>query len=112
MTQWVSMPVGGGDAILFETDADAGVSRAARGNQPVGRGPSIEQASESVQEALQRIRPAAEAVLAEFRAMEQRPSKISLQFGIKVTGEANLAIAKTAGEANFTVSMEWTAPSS
>ncbi|MYW90904.1 hypothetical protein G3I59_09885 [Amycolatopsis rubida] len=105
MTQGVSMPVDGGDAILFETDPAAG------GKQPVGGGASIEQASESVQEALQRVRPAAEAVLAEFRAMEWQPSKVSPQFGIRVTGEANLASAKTAGEANFTVSMEWTAPS-
>jgi hypothetical protein len=30
-----------------------------------------------------------------------------LQFGIKVTGEAQLVIAKAASEANFQVSMEW-----
>src|SRR3954468_19003582 len=102
MAQWIRMPVDGDEEILIEVGTDG------TGNQRVGRGTSVEQASETLRQSLHRLRPAAEAVLDEFRAMRQRPSKITVQFGIKVTGEANLIIAKTAGEANFTVSMEWT----
>ena len=100
----ISMPLEGGGEILIEAADEQ------RGNQRVGRRDGITEATETVQAAMSRIRPAAEAVLDELRAMEQQPSKISLQFGIKVTGEANLAVAKTAGEANFTVNVEWNAP--
>ncbi|GAA2781049.1 CU044_2847 family protein [Saccharopolyspora taberi] len=100
----VSMPLDGGGEILIEAADEQ------HGNARVGRRNGVEQATETVQAAMGATRPAAEAVLGELRSMEQPPARISLQFGIKVTGEANLAVAKSAGEANFTVSVEWSAP--
>ncbi|MCI2419044.1 hypothetical protein MOQ72_16490 [Saccharopolyspora sp. K220] len=97
----VKMPLNDGGELLIEA-ADG------QGAIPAGGTGRVVQASETVQRAMGSIRSAAEAVLGELRAMDQPPSKINVQFGIKVTGEANLAVAKSAGEANFNVSIEWT----
>lgn len=100
MAQLVTMPLEDGGVILIEAaDGDGAI--------PVSGKTKVVQASETVQKAMGNIRSAAEAVLGELRAMEQPPSKVNVQFGIKVTGEANLAVAKSVGEANFNVTIEW-----
>ncbi|NYI82745.1 hypothetical protein HNR68_001375 [Saccharopolyspora hordei] len=95
------MPLEDGGELVVESADGAG-------SIPVGSGSRVVQASETVQKAMGNIRSAAEAVLGELRAMEQPPAKVNVQFGIKVTGEASLAVAKSAGEANFNVTIEWT----
>lgn len=100
MGQLVRMPLDGGGELLIEAPED-------EGSIPVSGAGRVVQASESVQKAMGNIRSAAEAVLGELRAMEQPPKKVNVEFGIKVTGEANLAVAKSSGEANFKVSIEW-----
>jgi CDP-glycerol glycerophosphotransferase (TagB/SpsB family) len=103
MTRLVSIPLGEGGDVLLEV---AGEDE--RGFERVGRGEdAVKRATETVQDALRQLRPAAQAMFEQFRAMSNPPDKISLQFGIKVTGEAQLVIAKAASEANFQVSMEW-----
>ncbi|MGW0894326.1 CU044_2847 family protein [Saccharopolyspora sp. NPDC002578] len=100
MSDLVRMPLeNGGELLIESTDG--------QGSIPVGGGGKVVQASETVQKAMGNIRSAAEAVLGELRAMEQPPSKVNVQFGIKVTGEASLAVAKSSGEANFNVTIEW-----
>lgn len=94
------MPLDGGGELLIEAPEDEGAI-------PVSGAGRVVQASESVQKSMGNIRSAAEAVLGELRAMEQPPSKVNVEFGTKVTGEANLAVAKSTGEANFKVSIEW-----
>jgi hypothetical protein len=84
MAQLVKMPLEGGGEILIEA-VDS------HGTIPVSGNGKVVQASETVRKAMGNIRSAAEAVLGELRAMEQPPSKVNVQFGIKVTGEANLA---------------------
>ncbi|WP_344924361.1 CU044_2847 family protein [Saccharopolyspora gregorii] len=101
MGRVVSMPLAGGGEVLIEAAEDAS------GAQRVGRGDVVRRATETLQESLGKVRPAAEAVLDEFRRMDTTPSKIKVQFGVKLTGEANLAVAKSSGEANFTVTLEW-----
>jgi hypothetical protein len=64
--------------------------------------------TETLQEALGRIRPALEAVVGQVRGLASPPDRVSIEFGIKVTAEAGVVIAKAATEANFTVSAEWT----
>ncbi|MEV0702028.1 CU044_2847 family protein [Saccharopolyspora sp. NPDC050389] len=84
MAQLVKMPLDDGGELLIET-VDG------QGSIPVGGAGKVVQASETVQKAMGSIRSAAEAVLGELRAMEQPPSKVDVQFGIKVTGEATPA---------------------
>lgn len=100
MAHLVRMPLDDGGELLIEAvDAD--------GSMPVGGSGRVVQASESVQQAMGSIRSAVEVVLGELRAMDRPPAKVNVKFGIKVTGEANLAVAKSTGEANFKVAIEW-----
>lgn len=101
MSRTITMPLEGGGEVHLETADDAS------GDQRVSRGDSVRRATETMQDAMGHIRPAAQAVLDEFRKMETPPAKVNVQFGVKATGEASLAIAKTSGEANFTVTLEW-----
>jgi len=103
MAWLVSMPLDEGGEVLLEVAGDD-----EQGFQRVGRGEdAVKRAAETMQNALGQLRPTAQTVIDQFRTLSDAPDKISLGFGIKVTGEAQLVIAKAASEANFQVSIEW-----
>jgi len=106
MTQVVTMPLDDGSTVLVEvSDNEAGIER-------VGRtGNIVRDTTETLQQALARVRPAAAAVLQNVREMAEPPDKITLKFGIKLTAEAGVVVARAASEANFTITVEWSADS-
>jgi hypothetical protein len=54
------------------------------------------------------VAPAVEAAKAVLdRVKETRPDQVELKFGVKVSGETNWLVAKTAGEGNFEVTLTW-----
>ena len=55
------------------------------------------------------FRPMAAAIVQEFRQLGERPEEINVEFGLKLTAEAGMAIAHTGGEANFKVNLIWRA---
>ncbi|MEU4689396.1 CU044_2847 family protein [Actinoplanes sp. NPDC023714] len=102
MTQVVVMPLDDGGAVYVEVAGeDGGLEHVGRGTEVVGK------ASETLQEAIGRIRPAAEAIRDGIRSMAQPPDRVVVEFGVKVTGEAGVIVAKATSEANFTVKLEW-----
>ncbi|MCZ7373772.1 MULTISPECIES: CU044_2847 family protein [unclassified Micromonospora] len=105
MTHVVAMPVDGGETVLIEVSDDrTGIER-------VGRpGEVVRTAGETLQQALARVRPAAEAVLDSVRGMAKTPDRVTVEFGIKLTAEAGVVVARTATEANFAVTVEWSMP--
>ncbi|WP_206440218.1 CU044_2847 family protein [Streptomyces scabichelini] len=64
-------------------------------------------AQESLQQSLDRIRPVAVAVWEKLRHLPETPDRVSVEFGIKLSAEAGLIVARGATEANFVVSLEW-----
>lgn len=85
-----------GTVVRFEADTDDGF-------RPVG-----------ADEVLGQIRDAVEPAIAGARAvLEQvkkaKPDAVELKFGVKVTGTANWVVAKAATEANFEVTLSWSA---
>jgi hypothetical protein len=101
----VEVPLAGGGNLLVEVAEDdvAAVERVGRPGQIVAR------TTETLEDALGRIRPAVAAVVAHLRDMTEPPDRVTLEFGIKITGGAGVVVAKAATEANFTVSVEWSA---
>ena len=90
----------GGVPVLVEVDDDdLGVERASRGSD------GVLAAGDRIEDALARVRPAAQAVLAEMRGLA--PDKVSVEFGIKLSAGAGAVIAKTEAEGHFTVVLEW-----
>lgn len=80
--------------------------------EPIARprpGEAIGNAADTLRNAVDRVRPAVQDIVDSLRAMPCRPDRITLEFGMKVTAEAGVVIAKTAAEAHFTVGVEWDA---
>ncbi|HSO20634.1 MAG TPA: CU044_2847 family protein [Desulfosarcina sp.] len=93
-----------GEKVYVEADDDgSGTQRVARGGEPVVATDS------KFQEAIARIRPAAEAVLNTFREMNT-PDEIGLEFGVKFNAKAGAVFASVDSEATFKVSLKWTNP--
>jgi hypothetical protein len=98
----VEVPVENGESVLFAIrETEYGAVPTAKPGQVAAR------AAESLQNALSRVRPAAEAVLATFQDLPERPAKVSVRFGITFTATAQVVIAEAAAEAHFEVTLEW-----
>ena len=104
MATVVEMSLEDGGTILVElADDDQRLQR-------VGRvGKVVRDGAETLEEALRRVKPVATAMLDELRSLATPPDTVKLEFGVKLTAEAGVVIAKAATEANFKLSLEWTA---
>ncbi|RSN13698.1 hypothetical protein DMH25_08775 [Streptomyces sp. WAC 01325] len=64
-------------------------------------------AADTLRSAVDRVRPAVLDIVDSLRSMPRSPDRITLEFGVKVTAEAGVVVARTAAEAHFTVGVEW-----
>lgn len=95
-----------GTPVYVET-ADTGVSSDLR---RVSRGAGdILKADSRFEEAIGRIRPAAQALLDSLRELNT-PEEVSLEFGLKFNAKAGAIIASVDSEAVFKVSIKWKNP--
>ena len=93
-----------GTSVWIETDPGAGGSL---GPQRVARGASgAQEAQERFEDAVGRIRPAAQALLDSLKGLSA-PEEIALEFGIKFNAKAGVVIASVDSEATFKVSLKW-----
>ncbi|QXE33251.1 hypothetical protein KQY30_02025 [Streptomyces sp. GMY02] len=107
MTRIQEMLLNDGTAVRVEVEGqpDSGIDRVGRGAaSDIVRG-----SAQTLQEALAHIRPAVEAVADSIQGLASRPDTVSLEFGIKLSAEAGVVVAKAASEANFVVRLEWDA---
>lgn len=103
MATVVEMPLEDGTSILVEVEDNE------QRLQRVGRADTvIRGTTETLEEALRRVEPAVAAVVSQVRKLASPPDKVQLEFGVKLTAEAGVVIAKAATEANFKLSLEWT----
>ncbi|MGW0548671.1 CU044_2847 family protein [Streptomyces altiplanensis] len=92
---------GSGVLVEIADGESAGIDR-------VGRAAALARAtSETLQDAMGHVRPALDVIAAGLRDMAHTPDTVRVDFGIKLTAEAGVVVAKAASEANFTVSVEW-----
>lgn len=78
----------------------------AHGYEPVSRRKAEEE--RQFKKALDRIKPAADDLLATLRGLTTGPDEIEVEFGIKISGELGALIASTSTEANFKIMLRWT----
>ncbi|WP_199515549.1 CU044_2847 family protein [Nucisporomicrobium flavum] len=103
MTYLVEFPLAdGGEPIVVEMDDDqlSGFAPAA-----VNAGEVAATATESFESAVERLLPPMRAI--GERLKELAPDELTVTLGVKLTAEAGVIVARTAGEANFTVTMKW-----
>jgi hypothetical protein len=98
------MALDSGEKVLVEVEAIPGVDRVSRADR------AIDVATQTLDRGLEQVGPLMNAVVTRMRATDTPPDKVTLQLGLKVSGELGLIIGKSAAEANFTITAEWSAP--
>ena len=72
-----------------------------------GGGDLVARTDQTLEAALARVQPAAEALLGRFRTLSESPEAVEIEFGISLRAEAGAVIAKGGGEANFKATLRW-----
>jgi hypothetical protein len=93
----------GGELVVEVDDQDPGVGRASR------LGDAIGQAAVTYEEALDSVRRAADSTIRAFEQMHRPPSKLEVEFGVRLSGEVGAVMVKAGGDANLTVRLTWSA---
>ena len=104
MRQLVEFPLEEGGVIVVEVDEpepEGGLVKAARPGEVVAK------AKETFEQALEKIRPAAQVIVKKLRSLADAPDTIEVEFGLKLSAEAGAVVASTAFEANYTVTLTW-----
>lgn len=106
MKRLVQFALEGGGSIFVEVEVDeteeGGIVPAAR------PGEIAVKAAQSFEEALDRVRPAASAIIAKLHSLDDRPDEIEVEFGLKLSAEAGAIVAAAGVEANYTIRLKWT----
>lgn len=110
MSNLVEFPLDGGGTVVVATDRAASPDAAAGGG-PVFRGIErrdvVLRSSETIQSAIERVKPAAVALVKAFTDMPTRPEGLSVTFGIELNAEVGAVIASTSLSAHFSVTLRW-----
>jgi hypothetical protein len=105
MGQLVEFGLNDGGTIFVE------MHEAARVSGPVTRdlrgGQVTERARQTFEDAIQRVEPAAQAIITQVRGMAQAPDEVQVEFGLDLHAEAGAFIAAASATANFRIAMTW-----
>lgn len=106
MRRLAEFPLVAGGSVIVEVDepggAEGGIVRAARPGEAVVR------AGQTLEAAVEKIKPIATAFITRLREGVQAPDEIEVEFGIKLSTEAGVVITSSGMEANFKVTLTWT----
>jgi len=103
MAQFIEFAVGGGQSVLVQVE-DSTAGPVTRG---IGTSSITTHASQTFEEAISRVRPAAEAIAAQLRSLASAPDEVGVEFGLELSAQAGAFIAAASTRANFTVSLTW-----
>ncbi len=97
---------GGGSVLIQVEDRHSGDGEVTRGWGERDRR-VIEQAQESLQQAVGRFQPAVQALLAQVRSPADSPDTVSVEFGPELGAEVGAFVANASSKGAFTVSLTW-----
>jgi hypothetical protein len=103
MAQLVEFPLAAGGSVLVEVPelAAGPVTRGLKGAE------ITERARQTFEEAVGRIQPAVQGVIAQLRSLTETPDEVHIEFGFDLHAEAGAFIAAVSSTANFTVALTW-----
>src|SRR6476659_10894440 len=104
MKHIVEFPMESGDVLLVEVDDPMASGTTLRGGHGTDM---VERARLTYEEAVDRIKPAAESILQRMRGIAEPPDVISVEFGIKLNANIGAILASTSAEAQFTLTLTW-----
>ena len=105
MKRFIEFPLEDGSTIVVEVNESEGervTRRAARGTEE-----EPEKAPQTFEQALSKIRPAIEKVIAMLRGLIQKPDEVEMEFGFSLSAEAGVIIASASTQANYRVTLRW-----
>lgn len=104
MKHFVKFNMEDGTPIIVEVDdpETGGTTRVSR--RP---GEIAEEAKETFEQALSKIRPVTEKVITTLRGLAQKPDEIEMEFGFSLNATAGVVIASASTEANYKVTLRW-----
>ena len=102
MKHFVEYPLSDGSYVIIEIDEPE-----REGTIQAGRGGKILRAKETLEEALQKVLPAAKAVVEKLRDVEVDADEIEVAFGIRLNTTFSAVISSVSAEANFDVTLRW-----
>jgi hypothetical protein len=104
MVQLVEFPLQGGGSVLVQVDDGhaGGVTRGWGDRERV-----VEHAQQSFEQAVSRVQPAIQGLLAQLRALAETPEQIEVEFGLQLSAEVGAFVAGASTTGNFKVSMTW-----
>ena len=70
----------------------------------------VERSSQTLDEAIERVKPAAQALVAAMTDLPRRPDELTVTFGIQLSGSMGAIIASTAATANIAITLTWRKP--
>jgi hypothetical protein len=66
-----------------------------------------QKAAINFEDALNNIKPAATAIVQQFRNLKDRPDEVEIEFGLKMNVSTGIVITSGGIEANFKVNLRW-----
>ncbi|MEN3330877.1 MAG: hypothetical protein V7641_242 [Blastocatellia bacterium] len=103
MKRLIEFPLEDGSSMMVEVE-DPVTGVPVRGAHPVE---IAERAKQTFEASLEKLKPAASAIITKLRELSDQPEQVAVEFGIKLSGAAGVVLASTGVEANFKVTLTW-----
>jgi hypothetical protein len=102
MTELLEFKTDQGDSVLVEVvEREGPVTRGGRAAE------TVIEAGASLEQLLARLGPTVRGIVAQLRASADWPEEIEVEFGVKLSADSNVIIARAGGEANFRIALKW-----
>ncbi len=103
MKRLIEFPLENGECMLVEVDEpeQGGLVQASRSGEVIAR------AQQTLEDALERVKPAAQSVIEKLRKLNDSPDEVQVSFGLKLSAEAGAVLAAGGIEANYNVTLKW-----
>ena len=104
MKRLIEFPLETGGSVLVQVEEPAeevSITRAGRVREVAV------QANQTFEAALERLKPAADAIIAKLRGLTDPPDEVQVEFGVTLSAEAGMIVASASAEANYRVTLTW-----
>jgi hypothetical protein len=100
------------DGTTFLVEIDEPQNRGAVNRISIDTGQMVYQAKETLEAALDKVKPVASAVISKLQSGLATPAdEVSVTFGLKLSADAGVVFSSVGGEVTFEVSLTWQKPS-
>ncbi|WP_244328939.1 CU044_2847 family protein [Streptomyces marokkonensis] len=103
---YLSVPFEDGEVFVVELSDEqgSGVIRASRGDE------LFETSADTFESGMARVQRVAATMLERLADLPRSPDHVRAEFGLRVTAEAGLVVAKGSGDAHIKLELEWSRP--